>query len=63
MSDFDKKYPPDAYGEEMADTARVWKVYRDEATEHDKALMDGWNRTLDILLIFVRGTPSGNIAF
>ncbi|KZV80115.1 hypothetical protein EXIGLDRAFT_781413 [Exidia glandulosa HHB12029] len=52
VSDFDKKYPPDAYGEEISDGARVWKVYRGEVTEQDKELMDGWNKTLDILLIF-----------
>ncbi|KZV91456.1 hypothetical protein EXIGLDRAFT_574544, partial [Exidia glandulosa HHB12029] len=32
--------------------ARVWKVYRDEATAYDAAMLDGWNKTLDILLIF-----------
>ncbi|KZW03404.1 hypothetical protein EXIGLDRAFT_695851 [Exidia glandulosa HHB12029] len=36
----------------MDDGARVWKVYRKEATAHDSALLDGWNSTLDILLIF-----------
>ncbi|KZV80417.1 hypothetical protein EXIGLDRAFT_568819, partial [Exidia glandulosa HHB12029] len=29
-----------------------WKVYRDEATQHDDAMLDGWHKTLDILLIF-----------
>lgn len=48
-----QKYPPDPFGEEMADNARVWKIYRDEATTHDKSMLDGWNKTLDILLIFV----------
>ncbi|KZV80839.1 hypothetical protein EXIGLDRAFT_401620 [Exidia glandulosa HHB12029] len=52
VSDFDKKYPPDEYGEEILDGARVWNVYRGEVTEQDKELMDGWNKTLDILLIF-----------
>ncbi|KZV82927.1 hypothetical protein EXIGLDRAFT_626369, partial [Exidia glandulosa HHB12029] len=36
----------------MAPNARVWKVYRDEATAQDEAMLDGWNKTLDILLIF-----------
>ncbi|KZW02452.1 hypothetical protein EXIGLDRAFT_601896, partial [Exidia glandulosa HHB12029] len=36
----------------MSANARVWKVYKDEATAHDKSLLDGWNKTLDILLIF-----------
>ncbi|KZV79733.1 hypothetical protein EXIGLDRAFT_660651, partial [Exidia glandulosa HHB12029] len=52
VSDFDKKYPPDRYGGEILDGARVWNVYRGEVTEQDKELMDGWNKTLDILLIF-----------
>ena len=52
-SEFDKNYPPDAFGDEMADSARVWKVYRKEANVHDAALLDGWSSTLDILLIFV----------
>ncbi|KZV85191.1 hypothetical protein EXIGLDRAFT_753431 [Exidia glandulosa HHB12029] len=52
VSEFDKKYPPDAYGEEMSDTARVWTVYRDQASEYDERHVDGWNKTLDILLIF-----------
>ncbi|KZW00721.1 hypothetical protein EXIGLDRAFT_639134, partial [Exidia glandulosa HHB12029] len=36
----------------MEDGARVWKVYREEATAHDATMLDGWNKTLDILLIF-----------
>ncbi|KZW00740.1 hypothetical protein EXIGLDRAFT_603872, partial [Exidia glandulosa HHB12029] len=36
----------------MEDGARVWKVYREEATAHDATALDGWNKTLDILLIF-----------
>jgi hypothetical protein len=32
----------------------VWKVYRDKANERDADLLDGWNKTLDILLLFVR---------
>lgn len=37
----------------MSENARVWKVYQDEATIQDDALLDAWNKTLDILLIFV----------
>ncbi|KAL1698455.1 hypothetical protein EV121DRAFT_164677, partial [Schizophyllum commune] len=29
--DYEHKYPPDAYGEELSATARVWSVYNDEA--------------------------------
>ena len=40
-------------GEEAADNARVWKIYRDRMSERDQVTVDGWNKTLDILLIFV----------
>lgn len=52
-TDFKRKYPPDALGKEMDDGARVWKVFRDEATTHDSSMLGGWHKTLDILLIFV----------
>ncbi|EJD50451.1 hypothetical protein AURDEDRAFT_22759, partial [Auricularia subglabra TFB-10046 SS5] len=29
-----------------------WKIYRDEAMASDRSTLDGWNKTLDILLIF-----------
>ncbi|KZV91418.1 hypothetical protein EXIGLDRAFT_837145 [Exidia glandulosa HHB12029] len=49
---FKKRYPPDPFGEETARNARVWSIYRDEATARDEPMVDGWNKTLDILLIF-----------
>ncbi|EJD49090.1 hypothetical protein AURDEDRAFT_101255, partial [Auricularia subglabra TFB-10046 SS5] len=52
VSEVDAKYPPDEYGEELADNARVWQVYRDEATKHDRRQLEGWHRRLDVLLIF-----------
>ncbi|KZV89315.1 hypothetical protein EXIGLDRAFT_149025 [Exidia glandulosa HHB12029] len=52
-TDFKRKYPPDAeLGQELADNARVWKVYRDEAIQHDDVVLSGWNNTIDILLTF-----------
>ncbi|KZV86889.1 hypothetical protein EXIGLDRAFT_621335, partial [Exidia glandulosa HHB12029] len=36
----------------MDPSARVWKVYRKEATIVDNALLEGWSNTLNILLIF-----------
>ncbi|KZV89523.1 hypothetical protein EXIGLDRAFT_677978, partial [Exidia glandulosa HHB12029] len=51
-TEFGRKYPPDPYGKELEDNARVWRVYRDEATLYDKSMLNGWNKTLDILLIF-----------
>ncbi|KAH7097518.1 hypothetical protein BKA62DRAFT_716246 [Auriculariales sp. MPI-PUGE-AT-0066] len=50
--EFEKRYPPDRYGDEANDNARVWKIYRDRASDSDQDLIDGWNKTLDILLIF-----------
>ncbi|KAH7097505.1 hypothetical protein BKA62DRAFT_623816, partial [Auriculariales sp. MPI-PUGE-AT-0066] len=52
FTDFERRYPPDRFGEEASDHARVWKVYRDRATERDESRVEGWNKTLDILLIF-----------
>ncbi|KZV80822.1 hypothetical protein EXIGLDRAFT_659114, partial [Exidia glandulosa HHB12029] len=52
-TDFKRKYPPDAeLGQELAENARVWKVYRDEAIQHDDGVLAGWNNTIDILLTF-----------
>ena len=48
------KYPQDNEGEELAPNARVWKIYRDEAIEFDKDLLDEWHKTIDWMLIFVR---------
>ena len=54
-TEFKIKYPPDpVLGTEADQNARVWKVYRDEAMASDGLMLDGWNKTLDILLIFVR---------
>ena len=53
-SEFPRRYPSDPLGHEMEADARVWQVYRDAATKADNALLEDWNSTLDILLIFVR---------
>lgn len=53
-TDFKKKYPPDPFGEEMSDNARVWKVYRDLATAHDESMLQGWHETLNIVMLSVR---------
>lgn len=52
-TEFKRRYPPDQFGKEMDDNARVWQVLRDEASAHDHSMLDEWNKTLDILLIFV----------
>ncbi|KAG8789306.1 hypothetical protein FRC12_013660 [Ceratobasidium sp. 428] len=42
----------DEYGEELSKDARVWKTYVQEASRWDADLVDGWNRSLDLILIF-----------
>ena len=51
--DYYSLYPKDWLYEEMNDTARVWRVYNDEADRIDAEAVDKWNTTLDTLLIFV----------
>jgi hypothetical protein len=53
VSDWDKKYPPDKFGEEFSENARLWKVYKDEAEKSDGDKLALWNQTLDVLLLFV----------
>ncbi|CAE7143876.1 unnamed protein product [Rhizoctonia solani] len=43
---------PDKYGTEMGKDARVWKIYVKEADKWDEELIDGWNRSLDVILVF-----------
>ncbi|KAG9086039.1 hypothetical protein FS749_003944 [Ceratobasidium sp. UAMH 11750] len=42
----------DDYGKELGKDARVWKTYVQEASRWDSDLVDGWNRSLDLILIF-----------
>ncbi|KAL1699552.1 hypothetical protein EV121DRAFT_215994 [Schizophyllum commune] len=50
--DYDKKYAPDPYGEELGPKARIWNVYNDEAQMADAEMVQGLNGTIDVLLIF-----------
>ncbi|KAI5892220.1 uncharacterized protein SCHCODRAFT_02503552 [Schizophyllum commune H4-8] len=50
--DYEKKYAPDAYGEELSRNARVWSVYNDEAQIADNEMVRSLNGTLDVLLVF-----------
>lgn len=43
----------DERGEEMSNNARIWRIYIDEARKFDTVMIDGWNRSLDVLLVFV----------
>ncbi|GLB40923.1 hypothetical protein LshimejAT787_0901380 [Lyophyllum shimeji] len=45
-------HPRDDPGEEMSEVARVWKIYTEEATKFDSSLAEGWNRGIDVLLVF-----------
>ncbi|KAJ1302240.1 hypothetical protein OPQ81_001061 [Rhizoctonia solani] len=42
----------DEYGAELDPDARVWKTYVKESDEFDQDLVEGWNRSLDVILIF-----------
>ncbi|KAG8718182.1 hypothetical protein FRC08_005780 [Ceratobasidium sp. 394] len=42
----------DDCGKELGKDARVWKTYVQEASRWDSDLVDGWNRSLDLILIF-----------
>ncbi|KAL0569561.1 hypothetical protein V5O48_012402 [Marasmius crinis-equi] len=39
-------------GEEFGETARIWHVYGEEAAKSDSAMLEGWNRSMDVLLVF-----------
>ncbi|CAE6449581.1 unnamed protein product, partial [Rhizoctonia solani] len=43
---------PDEYGAELGREARIWKVYVEETDDWDAEQADGWNRSLDVLLVF-----------
>lgn len=43
----------DMLGEELADDSNVWLTYVDTAAAHDAEMVDGWNKSLDVLLLFV----------
>ncbi|KAH7096217.1 hypothetical protein BKA62DRAFT_745128 [Auriculariales sp. MPI-PUGE-AT-0066] len=45
-------YPPDKFGDEASDNARVWNVYRDSAIETDNELLGRWNEALTAILVF-----------
>ncbi|KAG8765363.1 hypothetical protein FRC12_007524 [Ceratobasidium sp. 428] len=42
----------DKPGEQLAPEGAIWKMYVDEAKEHDSELVDGKNRNLDMMLLF-----------
>ena len=40
----------------MGPNARVWRVYQDEADMYDTEMIEGWQGTTDVLLVFVRAS-------
>ncbi|KAH7096507.1 hypothetical protein BKA62DRAFT_591851, partial [Auriculariales sp. MPI-PUGE-AT-0066] len=51
-TEYERRYPPDKYGEELRPNARLFKIYRDRVTEKDEDLVNGWNDTLNLMLVF-----------
>jgi hypothetical protein len=43
----------DRLGEGLAPDSAVWPKYLSTAAVHDAEMIDGWNKSLDVLLIFV----------
>ncbi|CAE6447369.1 unnamed protein product, partial [Rhizoctonia solani] len=44
--------PADEEGAELSKEARIWKVYVGETDKWDAETADGWNKSLDVLLVF-----------
>ncbi len=51
--DYKARYPPDPYGQEMSDNARIWPIYLEEAADFDANMLAEWRDTIDVLLVFV----------
>ncbi|CUA74777.1 hypothetical protein RSOLAG22IIIB_11466 [Rhizoctonia solani] len=51
--DINHTFQQDEYGAEMGKEARVWKVYTKETDRADAELVDGWNKSLDVILVFL----------
>ncbi len=52
--DYKARYPPDPYGQEMSDNARIWSIYLEEVADFDTNMLAEWRDTIDVLLVFVR---------
>ncbi|KAG8918948.1 hypothetical protein FRC02_002025, partial [Tulasnella sp. 418] len=48
---------------DIDDHAAFWSTYEKVASDHDAELLDGWNKSLDILLIFAALFSAINTAF
>ena len=50
-----------AWGQELGESARVWKIYYDEATEFDEDMIREYKESIDVLLVFVSApSPHGS---
>ncbi|KAG8933709.1 hypothetical protein FRC02_011315 [Tulasnella sp. 418] len=47
----------------LEDETQFWATYAKEAGEHDREMLDKWNKTLDVLLIFAALFSAINTAF
>ncbi|TFY77027.1 hypothetical protein EWM64_g6985 [Hericium alpestre] len=52
--DYEQNYPEDHVNDGLGPSARVWRVYLDEAKAFDDNMIDGWKDTIDVLLVFLR---------
>ncbi len=59
--DYKACYPPDPYGQEMSDKARIWPIYNEEAADFDANMLAEWRDTIDVLLVFVRKTSPSEV--
>ncbi|KAL0959329.1 hypothetical protein HGRIS_014590 [Hohenbuehelia grisea] len=50
--DYENKYPDDPMYEELAENARVWRVYLDEVADFDADMVEKSSDGLDLLLVF-----------
>ncbi|EUC61825.1 hypothetical protein RSOL_408140, partial [Rhizoctonia solani AG-3 Rhs1AP] len=53
----------DEYGAEMGKDARVWKIYVRETDRADTELVEGWNKSLDVILVFAALFSAVSTAF
>ncbi len=56
-NDYTKRYPRDAIGEEMLPNGRFWRTYVDEAAMFDGEMLNIYQDTIDVLLVFVGNFP------
>ena len=43
----------DMLSEELSNESSVWSIYVSTAANYDTEMIDGWNKNLDVLLLFV----------